>query len=314
MTTIAMIGGTGFVGRALIARLARTNIAVRIITRNRERHRNLLVFPQVQLIEVTPHGPAALSKYFLGSDVVINLSGILNEQGPDNFQAVHAILAQNVAEACVKSGVPRLLHMCALGATPEAPSAYLRSKAEGEHIVHSVKGVETTSFRPSVIFGPHDNFFNRFAQLLRISPGFFPLACPTAKFAPVYIEDVVEAMIRTIDDKTTIGRRYEFCGPQVYTLKELVEYTASVVGLRRVIIPLDDRLSLLQGRIMERLPGRPFSTDNYLSTKVDSITNNNALPKFDITPRSIKSILPSYLGSQRKSARLSTFRLTANRD
>ena len=122
-------------GRALIARLAQTNIAFRIITRNRERHRNLLVFPQVQLVEVNPHEPATLSKYFLGSDVVINLSGILNEQGPNKFHTVHAILAQNVAEACAKSGVPRLLHMCALGATPEAPSAYLRSKAEGEHIV-----------------------------------------------------------------------------------------------------------------------------------------------------------------------------------
>jgi len=309
---ICVLGGTGFVGKHLCAELSRRRIAIRVLTRHRERRRDLLVIPTLELVEADVHSVSDLSVKFKDCDAVVNLIGILNESrgSGEDFASTHAELPSKVAEACRYNRIGRLLHMSALNASPEALSEYLKTKAAGESAAHAWEreGLAVTSFQPSVIFGPDDDFFNRFARLLAFSPYFFPLACPDARFAPVFVGDVVGAMAASLDDKATFGKRYQLCGPTVYTLKELVEFTASAAGLKRRVIGLNDRLSRLQARVLEHVPGKPFSMDNYLSTKTDSVCEENGLAAFGIHPTSLESVVPLYLGHQDRSGRLSRYR------
>jgi NADH dehydrogenase len=287
-----MLGGTGFVGSHLVNRLAAQGHTVRVLTRHRERHRALLVLPTVSLVESDVHDPAQLHQHFQGCDTVINLVGILNEKGHDGtgFNHVHPDLARKIVSACRTSSVRRLLHMSALGAD-SGPSHYLRSKGAAENYVHANagKGIKATSFRPSVIFGPGDSFINRFAGLLRLSP-VLPLACPNARFAPVYVGDVVDAFDRSLHDESTYGKRIELCGPKEYTLKALVEYTARTMGVKRLIIGLPDALSRLQATVCEYLPGKPFSLDNYHSLSRDSVCRRGIS-----CSTSLESIVPTYI-------------------
>lgn len=308
---ICILGGTGFVGRHLVARLAKDHHQIKVLTRRRERHRELLVFPTVQLVEADVHDLQTLRKQFAGYDVVINLVGILNEKGRSGkgFHRAHIDLPGKVTMACKDSSVHRLLHMSALGAEPAyAPSYYLRSKGEGENVAHASPSIITTSFAPSVIFGPDDSFFNRFAGLLKIAPLFFPLACPNTRFAPVYVGDVVEAYARAVDNPATFGQRYNLCGPKIYSLRELVQYAADSLGLKRNIIGLSKGLSRLQANLLEWLPGKPFSRDNFLSMQKDSICEDEFPAVFGITPRSIESIVPVYLGKPQPQARYDQYR------
>ncbi|MBI3777884.1 MAG: complex I NDUFA9 subunit family protein, partial [Gammaproteobacteria bacterium] len=216
---ICLLGGTGFVGRRLAARLSESGHDIVILTRHRERRRELLVLPTVRLVQGDVHDSAFLRSQFEGRDVVINLVGILNEPGRDGrgFARAHTELPEKIVEACRQTGVTRLLHMSALHASPAAPSHYLRTKSLGEEAVLRAGGPDfhVTSFRPSVIFGPGDSFLNRFAGLLRMAPGLFPLACPEARFQPVYVEDVARAFVASLDNHHTFGNRYDLCGPRV---------------------------------------------------------------------------------------------------
>jgi NADH dehydrogenase len=151
-----------------------------------------------------------------------------------------------------------------------------------------------------VIFGHDDDFFNRFASLLAMSPMVFPLACPNARMAPVYVEDIARVFADSLERKSTFGRRYDLCGPKVYTLRELVEYTAQVAGINRRIVPLGDALSRLQARILEWVPGKPFTRDNYLSLQVDSVCAENGFAEFGIHPTSVECIVPTYVGHRGK--------------
>jgi len=296
---IAVLGGTGFVGRSLCARLVEAGHEVTVLTRRRERHRDFLVLPTAQLVETDVYQPAALKGAFQGQDAVVNLVGILNESGRSGkgFERAHAELPAQVVQACRQAGVPRLLHMGALHATADAPSFYLRSKARGAQIVHEADGADlhVTSFHPSVIFGPHDSFTNRFAALLRRVPLVFPLACPQARMQPVYVEDVVQAFVRALDRCETFGQRYNLCGPEVFTLQEIVAYLASVLGLRRRILPLGDGLSRLQAAVMQFAPGKPFTPDNYRSLQVASVCDAPFPAVFGLTPARFAAIVPSYL-------------------
>ena len=315
---IAILGGSGFVGRHLVAALTRAGCATRVFTRRRSRSRSLLVIPTCEVVEADVHDASSLATNLAGCDAVVNLAGILNEHSGagDSFQDVHAELPGKLVDACRRHGIGRMLHMSALGVAEDAPSAYLRTKFRGEQVAHAAKadGIAVTSFRPSVIFGPGDSFFNRFAGLLALSPFIFPLACSRARFAPVYIEDVVRAFTTALDDDSTAGQRYELGGPRVYTLRELVAYTAAITGRRRLIVGLGDGLSRLQGLVFERLPGRPFSTDNYLSTKVDSVCSPDDFEKLGIVPRSVESVVPGYLGVGERNASLGRLRAFAHRD
>ncbi|HEY9147717.1 MAG TPA: complex I NDUFA9 subunit family protein [Gammaproteobacteria bacterium] len=315
--TISIIGGSGFVGHHLAARLVQDGHRVRVLSRRRERHRELLVLPTLELTECNVHDEKALSQALTGSDVVINLVGILNERGHNGkgFHRAHVELSETVVRACRSCGIERLLHMSALGADAQHGSSYYqRSKGEAEDLVHAAKGLRVTSFRPSVIFGPDDAFFNRFAGLLKRTPLLFPLACAEAHFAPVYVGDVVECYARAIDNPATIGQRYELCGPHQYSLYQLVQYTARQLGLKRWLIALPDWASRLQARVLEFAPGKPFSRDNYDSMQQDNLCDGEFPAVFGIIPRSIESTVPGYLNPVHQRSRYPRYRASARRN
>jgi NADH dehydrogenase len=314
--TIGILGGGGFVGRHLCCELARRGYRLRVLTRRRERRRDLLVYPTLQLVEADPYQADQLRAELRGCDALINLVGILNETGPGGFARAHVELPKIAVATCRDLGIGRYLHMSALGASPSAPSEYLRTKAEGEAVAHAAggEGLRVTTFRPSVIFGRDDSFFNRFALLLKLSPLFFPLACPNARMSPVFIEDVALAFAQALENPVAAGRSYDLCGPRSYSLHELVELTARIVRLRRRVVGLNDRLSRLQARVLETVPGKPFSMDNYLSLQVDGVCQTNGFADLGIEPRGIEGIVPSYLGSTGRSARYQGLRGIARRN
>ncbi len=316
--TICILGGTGFVGQQLANRLAHYGYRVLILTRRRERHRRLIVNPNIVLLEADVHDSADLLRHFEGVKAIINLVGILNESGKKGagFRRVHVELPEKIVAAAAASGVTRLLHMSALNAdASEQNSLYLKTKGEGENLVHAAAGQQlvVTSFRPSVIFGAEDRFFNRFATLLKLSRPVFPLACPNSRFAPVYVTDVVEAMCRALDDATG-GERMDLCGPNVYTLHELVTYARDQLGLKCHIAGLGNGLSRLQARILGLMPGKPFSMDNYYSLQRDSVCTDNALPTLGITPTPIAAVVPGYLAKRNARGRYQEFRRHSRRE
>ncbi len=309
--SICVLGGTGFVGSHLCTELVKRGHNVKILTRRREKHRELLVLPSLQMVESDIHDESQLTMHFQDCDVVVNLVGILNEKGHSGkgFHIAHVELARKVVATCSSCKVTRLLHMSALNANPDGTSFYLRTKGEAENYVHTFAAnkMAITSFRPSVIFGPDDDFLNRFASILKITPWVFPLACANTKFAPVYVGDVVNVMVDAIDDPKTYGKRSDLCGPKQYSLKQLVQYIAIVCGYKRKVIGLPNWLSRLQAQILEFAPGKPFSIDNYNSLQTDSICSEayNCL-----TP--IEAIAPNYLLSKSRYAKYQDFRARKN--
>lgn len=315
--TISIVGGSGFVGRHLASRLVADGHRVRILSRRRESHRELLVLPTLELLECNVHDQAELSQALAGSDVAINLVGILNEKGHNGkgFRRAHVELSEKIVTACRDNGITRLLHMSALGAHAEhGTSFYQRTKGEAEDMVHAATGLQVTSFRPSIIFGADDAFFNRFAGLLRTTPLFFPLACAGARFAPIHVADVSECFARAIDNPATFGQRYELCGPRQYTLHQLVRYTAQQLGLKRWVISLPDWASRLQARLLEFAPGKPFSRDNYASMQRDNVCEGGFPAVFGIQPRSIESEVPHYLRGSGPRHSYPHYRTLAGRD
>lgn len=296
LDNICILGGTGFVGSHLTNRLCQLNLNVTLLVRNAERAKHLAVLPNVRFIECDIYNPQHLERHLAHADVAINLVGILNERGHngDGFRRAHLDLPRKLLTACQQNKVPRILHMSALNADANSgPSHYLRSKGDGENHLHTFAGAcAVTSFRPSVIFGPGDSFFNRFAGLLKLSPGFFPLACSGAKFAPVYVGDVVDAFIHALQDKNTYGKHYDLCGPEIFSLRELVTYTARTIGLHTRVLALPDILARIQAQVLEYMPGKPFSIDNYNSLKVDSICRSG-----NPMPTSVSAVVPWYLGA-----------------
>jgi len=312
---IVIIGGTGFIGSHLTHRLNRLGHRVTLLTRRPERHREYRIGSSVRLVQADPYDSDALTTLFDGCDCVINLAGILNEVGSSRFSRAHVELARTIVKAMRAAGVKRLLHMSALNAdVNETHSRYLKTKGEGENLVHQSPGVEVTSFRPSVVFGPGDSFFNRFAGLLKLAPTpLFPLACADARFAPVFVGDVVAAFVYALNNPGTAGQHMDLCGPSIYTLKQLVEYTAGLIGKKTVVIGMPEFAARLQGRLMSLLPGKPFSLDNYYSLKKDSVCSQSAFTRLAIHPRSIEAIVPTYLGVARSRARYYDYRSRARR-
>ncbi len=318
MRSICLLGGTGFVGKHLANRLYQMGWQVRVLTRRREQHRDLLVLPTLELVETNVYDQKQLNEQLAGCDAVINLVGILNETGHDGagFRKAHVEFPQQVISACKANNIKRLLHMSALNAeAKKGKSHYLRTKGEAEDLVHAAEDLHVTSFRPSVIFGEDDSFFNRFAALLRVPSPIFMLPSAYAKFAPVWVNDVVEAMVKTLDHHQHDGQRYNLCGPKVYTLEELVAYTAKLLGLKRDIIPLKETASKWAAFIMERIPGKPYSLDNFHSSLVDSVCgDNNHLSQLGITPQAVETVMPKYLSASTSRELYSNFRYLAGRD
>lgn len=311
-----MLGGSGFVGRHLIGKLVKLGYFVKVPSRDRERHRELLVLPTVSVNTTDIYNTDELNEQLSGVDIVINLVGILNQGGRNNsFKETHVELTRNIVSACQKNGITRLLHMSALNADAgKGVSEYLRTKGEAEDVVHQAEGINVTSFRPSVIFGMDDNFFNRFATLLKIIPSVFPLACPNSKFAPVYVGDVVECFVQAIDNKETFNQRYELCGPDVYSLKQLVQYTAKQIGVKKPVWGLGNGLSSIQATMMGFLPGKPFSRDNYKSLQVDSICDDEFPAVFKVEPSSVETVMSKYLAKKNLRGRFYGLRTHAKRN
>jgi len=284
-----VIGGAGFVGRHLVAELAARGARVTVPTRRRDRARHLILLPTVDVVEADLRDPAGFAALAAGRDVVVNLAGILH--GPD-FKQAHVELAQAAVNACRRAGVRRLLHVSALGADPEAPSQYLRSKGIGERAVLAADDLASTVFRPSVIFGPEDQFLNQFAFL----SGLFPvLALPKAdaRFQPVYVGDVVKAMLAALESPESAGKRYDLCGPREYRLRELMEFVCAVTRRKRLVIGLPDGLAYLQAWTMEWLPVKLLTRDNLLSMRVPSVCDC-AFP-FGMQPAALEDAAPVWL-------------------
>ncbi|MFM0034127.1 complex I NDUFA9 subunit family protein [Paraburkholderia strydomiana] len=312
---IAIIGGSGFIGSHLVNALVEAGKDVRIATRRRYNARHLTLLP-IDVIETDVFDPVQLARFVEGADCVINLVGTLNGKrgtpyGPE-FARMHVDLPTRIVAACEGKGVHRLIHLSALGANPNGPSMYSRSKSDGEKAVHAAN-LAWTIFRPSVVFGPEDQFLNKFAFLQRMFP-VLPLAMPDAKFQPVYVDDVVKAIVNVLDLDAASGRTYELGGPTVYTLEDLVTYCGDVIGKHARIIRLPDALARLQALTFEMAPGEPvISRDNLDSMKVDNVLSSPLAPELGLEPASIETIAPVYLTGVSTRSRFDTFRASAGR-
>jgi uncharacterized protein YbjT (DUF2867 family) len=314
--SVCVLGGTGFVGSELVARLAARGHGVRVLTRSPKNGSHLAMLPTVEIVEANVHDRAALAFHFTGCDVAVNLVGILNEQGRRGagFQHAHAELAQKVANAARSQRLARVLQMSALGADPSGPSHYLRSKGEAERAIRALAPeIDFSIFRPSVIFGPGDSLLNRFAALLKLTAGFMPLARAQARFAPIYVGDVAEAFLGALHGGAASGQTLQLCGPQVLTLADIVRITADTMGRRAYILALPDAVARLQARVMELLPGKPFSIDNFRSLTLDSVCTEDGCARLGITPQPLRAIAASYIGVDNPAAQLSALRARAQR-
>lgn len=310
---IVLLGATGFVGHHLLPALSAAGHDCLAFSRYPMGCRELSIIPRVELRQADVYDRDKLASSFRGADAVINMVGILNESGRrgKGFHKAHVELAERVIEACRSAGVRRLIQVSALHAG-KGRSHYLISKGQAEDCIRQATDIDSTILQPSVIFGAGDSFFNRFAGLLRMAP-VLPLACPDARLQPVWVGDVAAVVAASLTDDSTIGKTLVLVGPRDYSLRELVEFTASVIGRKARIVGLPDALARLQGRVMDFVPGKPFSTDNYLSLQTDNTSEENCLPRFGIRPHSIESLVPGYLRVSPRQQRLAGFRQRAPR-
>lgn len=302
---VLLIGGSGFVGGWIANRLSEQGLRVTIPTRRRDNSKALILLPTVDMVEADVNDPQALAALMQGQDAVINLVGILHGKpaasgaryGAD-FARAHVELPKKIVSACTATGVSRLLHMSALGADRDAPSMYLRSKADGEAAACSSAAVGTTIFRPAVVFGEGDHFLNMFVSLQKMLP-VIPLGGADAKFQPVFVGDVVTAYLHALENHHTIGHVYELAGPRVYTLRELVELAGKVSGHPHPVVGLPPVLARVEAWFLEHAPGGPLmSRDNLDSMRVDNIARLPIAAELEITPTPLEAVVPSYLARE----------------
>jgi len=308
---VCVLGGSGFIGCHVVHRLDAAGYKVKVLTRRRESAKGLILLPNVQVVECDVMDDAALLKHLAGTDAVINLLGILHQTRKATFSAVHAEFPRRLVHACREIGISRLLHMSALNADEAGPSAYLRSKGEGESAIRR-SNADWTIFRPSVVFGRGDSFLTLFAKLAQFLPLMF-LASPQARFQPVWVEDLAQAMTISLEEPRTFSQSYDICGPKVYSLRELVEYAAQCGGAKPHIVGLNARLSYLQAWFMELLPVKLMTRDNVLSMKADSVCNGPFPAIFNLTPTPLEAVAPQYLSDTTPRTGYMRFRSGAGR-
>ncbi|HXF46335.1 MAG TPA: complex I NDUFA9 subunit family protein [Burkholderiaceae bacterium] len=313
-TDVLVLGGSGFIGRYVVNLLVARGCRVLVPARRRDKAKHLILLPTCDVVEADIHDDATLDRLLAGRDAVINLVGILHGAAAD-FDRVHAELPRRLIAACAKHRVSRLLHISALGASPDAPSLYLRSKAAGEAHVRG-SPLAWTIFRPSVVFGAEDRFLNLFAKLARWFP-VLPIGGANARFQPVWVQDVARAIANSLDNEATYRKTYELAGPRIYTLRELVAFAARAAGHPRPVIALPDSLARLQARLMELLPGEPLlSRDNLDSMKVDNVASEQPYrpaPELGIRATPMEPEAALYLAGLNPRARLAMLRARARR-
>jgi len=301
---ITVFGGSGFIGRYLVQRLARHGWLIRVAVRHPAQA--LFLKPLGDVGQITPV-PASLRHEgsiraaVAGSDAVVNLVGILYQRGRQGFAEIHAEGARRVAEAARAAGAERLVQMSALGADPSSPSDYARSKAAGEAAA-AAAFPGASIVRPSVVFGPEDNFFNRFAAMARYSPVLPLIGGGRTRFQPVYVGDVADALLRIVEDPTCAGRTYELGGPQVYTFRELMELTLETTCRDRWLIPVPFWLASLQAAFLELLPSPPLTRDQVRLLQRDNVVSPGTpgLAELGIAPTAAEIIIPTYLDIYRR--------------
>lgn len=308
---ICILGGGGFVGSHLAAKLTKTGASILIPGRRRIDLRNLDVLPTITTVEADIHDPATLNTLFKDIDVVINLVGILHGTRAE-FEKVHCELPAQVVAACRTAGVKRLLHMSALGATTDSASLYQQTKARGEAIVLAASDLNVTVFRPSVIFGPDDRFLNLFASLLKLTK-ILPLANPAARLQPVHLDDVTHAFAAAMVDPTTFAQTYTLCGADIFSLEELVRLTAEKLGLKRYILPLGQGASYALAMAMEWIPGPKVMTrDNHYALQTDNVAPEGTVINRFGTPLSLFANL-DYLRHEDSRSIYALYRCHAHR-
>jgi uncharacterized protein YbjT (DUF2867 family) len=317
MEKVLILGGSGFLGRHVCEKLNEQSIRATVLTRRRSTARHLQMLPLVDVLEAPRLDGATLAPLLAGHDAVVNLIAILHGSEAA-FEKVHVGIPVELVKACQTGGVRRLVHVSALGAAADSPSMYQRSKARGEAVLRE-SGLDVTVLRPSVMFGSEDRFLNTFAKLQALFP-VIPLASSEARFQPVWVEDVASAVVRCLQDLSTRGKTFEACGPEVFTLRQLVGMAGRYAGINngagRPVFGLPEGLGRLQARFMELAPGEPMmSRDNLDAMKTDNVASGHTpgLEALDITPSALGAIAPSYLGAQGLRSGLMAKRKTAGR-
>ncbi|MCE1181166.1 MAG: complex I NDUFA9 subunit family protein [Rhodocyclales bacterium] len=315
---VLLLGGSGFVGTYIANRLAQRGIKLTIPTRRRERTKALIMQPGVEMPEVNINCQEALTELVRGHDVVINLVGVLHSSDVQlpysrDFAQAHVELPKKIIAACKAAGVRRLVHMSALNADSKGTSEYLRSKGDGEALVMAAQGeLDVTVFRPSVIFGLGDSFLSTFANVLKKLP-IFPLGYGHARFQPVWVADVADAFVASLDNANTYGQAYDLVGPNTYTLRELVDYTAKLCNSNARVLALSEGWAYLQAGLMWLAPKPVLSPDNLRSMEIDSVAGSNAHLPAGWKPTALEAIAPSYIALNTPKGKLDGFRFHAGR-
>lgn len=310
--TVLVVGGSGFVGTAVASRLVQQGLRVVVPTRRLERARHLLTLPTAEVVEADVYDPATLVRLMRGVDAVVSLVGVLHSRpgqpyGPD-FARAHVDLPTRLVAAAREAGVGRIVHVSALGARADGPSEYQRSKAAGEAAIRAGSPeVAWTILRPSVIFGPGDSFLNLFASLLKRFP-VMPLGGATARFQPVYVEDVAAVVAESLQRVDACGQTFDLAGPQEYTLRELVEYVGDLTGFRRPVLPLPEGLAMLQAGFLELLPVKLMSRDNVRSMRAPNVAEGPPQP-WGREPTPLEAVAPGYLGKANKRCRYAAYQV-----
>ena len=311
--TVCVLGGAGFVGSSIVAKLDAAGYQVKVLSRRREAGKHLFLLPNVQVVECDIMNNHALKDALKGADAVINLIGILHESGKATFEEIHHQLPRRVAQICESLSIERLIHMSALQASSNAPSQYLISKAKGELALSDFnKKLNITIFKPSVIFGRNDSFLNLFANLVKYLP-VVALAKPNAKFQPIWVEDVASCFVNALENIDTFDKSYELGGPTVYTLRELVQSVMDILGKQRPILGLNDRLSMAQAFAMEFLPIKLMTRDNVKSMALDSVTQQPIAIELNVIATPLEAVVPEYLMNATPRGAYDGFRSAAGR-
>jgi NADH dehydrogenase len=301
---IAVLGGPGFIGRYVVKHLAERGEVLTVGSRHAADAKFLKLkgdVGQVGLVNIGIDDEARLPAFLAGKDALINCVGILAERGAQKFDRIHHQAPARLARLAREAGIERLIHISAIGADPRSPSAYARSKAAGEQAVRDAFPTATI-LRPSIVFGPEDDFFNRFAAMAMVSPVLPLIGGGETRFQPVYVGDVAEAAVRALDNPAAAGRTYELGGPKIYTFRALLELMLAEMRRKRWFIDLPFTVATAQAYAMSLLPKPPLTPDQVEMLRRDNVVSSGALTlgTLGIDPVAVEAILPSYLERFRK--------------